>query len=464
MSTALELWRAVERWNPLQKRAADGTWGDGAGRLLGDQGVVYMGRNDDGGFNLGIGSVAFRGRGNVDEDDDSGDVFGHTAQLSPAAARELHARLTAAAAEGKRRQAAADAQWDEHGTVPDSSGDFVIASGYVSGDGADVHYSVELDDYDVGVQTYLAAIPHTSDATLEDLWGAEQAAVFDPKETARLLGRLGGMVGTVESVALNLWRALEARHNLRGPDGRFISAGGGGGSSGRPSLADAVRGTAAGGPKRQRDGKGGMSVADAVRAAARDSDSTGRPTQRTPGQQRPDGARRTQAEVEQTLAEQGVPASMRAGIAERIVAEDEARSKPQPKGGSSRLSEMDDRDLEQWLDTYGTDHPRSKAIMRELEKRRAAKAGLPAPPRAARASRGPVDAAGVAAKLGTATSLDEARAHLAGLSKQQLFQVAMQAGVVIGASDTKPRAIERLVNATAGRRLDAAAIDRMARR
>jgi hypothetical protein len=225
-----------------------------------------------------------------------------------------------------------------------------------------------------------------------------------------------------------------------------------------------VRGTAAGGPKRQRDGKGGMSVADAVRAAARDSDSTGRPTQRTPGQQRPDGARRTQAEVEQTLAEQGVPASMRAEIATRIVAEDEARSKPQPKGGSSRLSEMDDRDLEQWLDMYGTDHPRSKAIMRELEKRRAAKAGLPPPPRAARASRAPVDAADISAKLGTANSREEARELLAGLTKPQLFQVAMQAGVVIGASDTKGRAIERLVNATAGRRLDSAAIDRMARR
>jgi hypothetical protein len=79
------------------------------------------------------------------------------------------------------------------------------------------------------------------------------------------------------SVALELWRALEARHNLRGPDGRFIKAGGGG--SDRPSLADVIRGTAAGGPKRQRDNKGGMTIADAVRNAAQMSDTTGRPTQ-----------------------------------------------------------------------------------------------------------------------------------------------------------------------------------------
>lgn len=117
------------------------------------------------------------------------------------------------------------------------------------------------------------------------------------------------------SAALDLWRALEARHNLRGPDGRFIKGPGGG--SDRPSLADVIRGTAALGPKRQRGDKGGMSVADAVRSAARRSDTTGRPTQRTPEEHRAHGAHDVADEVDRALAEAGVPEDVRRQVADR---------------------------------------------------------------------------------------------------------------------------------------------------
>lgn len=420
MSVAVEAWRAVERWNPLQQRAADGTWGDDAGRLLGDQGVAYMGRNDDGGFNLGIGSAAFRGRGREDDSNDSGDVFGHTAQLSPAAVQDLHARLSAATADGQRRNAYLDEHWDEI-AVGDSHE--IVASGYISGDGADVHYSVEVDDPSVGVETYLAVIPHSSDATLEDLAGAEQAAVFDPVEMRRFLARLGSLAGTTESEALALWRALEARHNLRGPDGRFIKDPGG---SDRPSLADVIRGTAAGGPKRQRGDKGGMSVADAVRSAARRSDSTGRPTQRTPEQHRAEGGHAVADEVDRALAEAGVPDDVRRQVAARARAVADSNGKTPSKSSTSRPAAKPSR-------------PRAAALDGDRLK-------------------------AISGQLAAATSRDEARRHLAGLTASQLRQVAGDGGVSVGSGDTKARLLDRITNDLVGRRLDSAAIDRMTRR
>lgn len=99
------------------------------------------------------------------------------------------------------------------------------------------------------------------------------------------LWRAAERYGSPRQSALSLWRALEAwdpkakRYRIdKGLPGagRFMPGPGGGTS--RPSLADVIRGTAAGGPKRQRADRGGMSIADAVRAAAQLSDTTGRPT------------------------------------------------------------------------------------------------------------------------------------------------------------------------------------------
>jgi hypothetical protein len=403
--------RHVERWNPLQPRAADGTWGVGAGRFHGDAGTIHIDRTEDGGVDLGIGPAGLDA--GEDEDEDGG----ATARLSAAGVRQLHERLTAAAAAGRRRQATVDAHWEQHGTGPADAEDYVIASGFVPGDGADVHYSVELYDPDIGVQTFLGAIPHTSDETLDDLVGSDRAALFEPAEVRKLLGRLATVAGTTESVALDLWRALEARHNLRGPDGRFVSAGG----SSRPSLADVVRGTAAGGPKRRRADEGGMSVADAVRAAARQSDSTGRPTQRTPAEHRAEGAHAVADEVDRALAEAGVPDDIRQQVA--------ARARAVADGNGPRKRE------------------------------RAKPAAKRAPAR--------MDAdrlAGIAGQLDAAASRDEARQHLAGLTAAQLRQLADAAQVAVGAGDTKARLQDRLVDSIVGRRLDAAAIDRMTRR
>lgn len=120
------------------------------------------------------------------------------------------------------------------------------------------------------------------------------------------------------SVALELWRILEAwdaaRHP-RGPGGRFIKVLGA--ASSRPSLGDVVHGTAALGPKRQRRGGAGLTVADAVRDAARLSDSTGRPTSRPVAEHRAHGAHDVADEVERALADAGVSEDVRRMVAGR---------------------------------------------------------------------------------------------------------------------------------------------------
>lgn len=144
------------------------------------------------------------------------------------------------------------------------------------------------------------------------------------------------------SVALELWRALEAWDSkakrwridkgLPGA-GRFMPSPGGGspgdGHSDRPSLADAVRGTAALGPKRQRHERGGMSVADAVRAAARQSDTTGRPTARPVAEHRAHGAHDVADEVDRALADVGAPEDVRQVVAGRSRARAESHG-PRP--------------------------------------------------------------------------------------------------------------------------------------
>lgn len=327
--------------------------------------------------------------------------------------------------------------------------------------------------------------------------------------------------------ALELWRALEARHNLRGPDGRFIPGPGGGGGSDRPSLADVIRGTAALGPKRQRVDKG-MSVADAVRSAARRSDSTGRPTQRTPEQHRAEGAHAVADEVDRALADAGVPEDVRRMVAQRARDAADAQGPPKRKptraaaasspaapttnpahetavrDAVARLSGGRDEwvglaDLRAELGSMSRDEQdtvlRQLAItpgvqveeetnqkgLRPVDRDAAVHIGgrdqhvikigpapAPAPdrPRAPRAPRtfDRAAAATVASKLETASSMDDGHAALAGLTVPQLRQVAEMLGVATGSGDTKARARDRIVDSVVGRRLDSAAIDRMTRR
>jgi hypothetical protein len=351
------------------------------------------------------------------------------------------------------------------------------------------------------------------------------------------------------SLAVELWRALEAwdaAKHPRGPGGRFIKAGGGGGGSGRPSLADAIRGTAANGPKRQRGDKSGMTVGDAVRAAAKRSDSTGTPTQRTPAEHRAQGAHDVADAVDRALAEQGVPEVQRRAISEAARAAanahgertprgrtappkptapapsdaDVARAKVEaaktdvrravdelaPNGGSVRLSAVRNklgerhnrRDVDTALDEMFLDDgvvigPESnQKTLTQADRDAAVRIGgqdqhqiqirprtnaapspAPAPNssaptpagkprRGARLDGGQL--ADLEGRLSSATSMDQAREHLAGLTVPQLRQVAEHAGVSLGSGDTKARALDRIVNSVVGRRLDSAAIGRMVNR
>lgn len=372
------------------------------------------------------------------------------------------------------------------------------------------------------------------------------------------------------SVALELWRALEAwdaaRHP-RGPNGRFIKLGGSGGD--RPSLADAVRGTAAAGPKRQRAGKGGMSVADAVRDAARRSDSTGRPQQRSQGEHRAHGAHDVADEVERALADAGVSEDVRRMVAGRArAAADSHGARPDslqaPSKPSAKVAAAGDEQARraaakadiraavarletgpgEWVgiadvrDELGTGHSRADVdealrslldepgvriipvantkALKPRDHEAAVRIGgednhailidrsqapQPAPP-APNVSRGGVDLSKVrgaprvskpAAKrapakkaAGGGDSLDEARAAtaaarreladalmnapsrsaardaLSGLNVRELRALAGDMGASVGAKDTKAKLIDRLADIP-GRRLDSAAIDRMAR-
>lgn len=175
------------------------------------------------------------------------------------------------------------------------------------------------------------------------------------------------------SLALELWRALEAwdpdRHP-RGPGGRFIKLGGGGGSS-RPSLADAVKGTAASGPKRQR-GEGGMSVADAVRHAARTSDTTGRPTQRSTAEHRAHGAHSVADEVDRALVDTGAPEDVRHAVSgrARLVANSHG---PRPTAADKKMARLTDEQLGHGLEMHGTDSPTGRNVVAEMARRELAR-------------------------------------------------------------------------------------------
>jgi hypothetical protein len=71
----------------------------------------------------------------------------------------------------------------------------IFAEGVVPGQWADVHYRVDLDDYDTGVQVALGAVPHGSDRDLSDLSGYEQSATLDPGEAKKVVHLLDRHLG-----------------------------------------------------------------------------------------------------------------------------------------------------------------------------------------------------------------------------------------------------------------------------
>ncbi len=96
-----------------------------------------------------------------------------------------------------------DARWDEATAKVEAleartvEFDYtVFAEGVVPGQWADVHYRVDLDDYDIGVQVALGAVPHGSERDLSDLCGDAQAAILTPAETKALLRQVDRHLAT----------------------------------------------------------------------------------------------------------------------------------------------------------------------------------------------------------------------------------------------------------------------------
>jgi hypothetical protein len=241
------------------------------------------------------------------------------------------------------------------------------------------------------------------------------------------------------SIAVELWRALEAWEpgkHPRGPGGLFVKGAGGG--ERKPSLADAVKGTADAGPKRQRSGKGGMSVGDAVRKAARTSDKTGSPTRRTDAEHRAHGAHDVADEVDRALDEIDAPSWVRKGLAARTRARADSHgprpdSLPAPPKAAPKV----------------TPPAEPKSAPAAVAKPRRTGAALPAD-----------RVEGVAGKLKAAKSRTEAHEALAGLTVPQLRQVAEHHGLKPGSKATKAKIADVIVDGTAGRRLDSTAISR----
>jgi hypothetical protein len=308
------------------------------------------------------------------------------------------------------------------------------------------------------------------------------------------------------SLAVEIWRALEAWNpdlHPRGPMGRFVSRGGGGGGKGKAgdSLADAVQGTAAAGPKRPMAGRS-MSVADAVRKAARTSDRTGRPTQRSDGEHRAHGAHDVADEVEQALAEAGVPEHVRAAVAARTRARadthgprpDSLPHRPVPapasldSGHGRTLSGMallsDDPAIRAAGMTHYEDTARRKtALPTPVEEPDLPDDdGTPSIPRsqsvdmnpwatiadqrqaddplaAARTARNDAMQA-LAGELRKATSRADARAALTALKVSELRKLADHLKVYPGSKATKAKILDAIVDNTTGRRLDSKALGR----
>lgn len=153
---------------------------------------------------------------------------GYTAKLDQSTADKLRAELTAGLAAGAQAQATLDAYYDEVERLEaiqeslkymgrkwtdeedalwdetaaalkelranEPNRDYqIFVEGSVPGEWADIHYRVELDDPTVGVQTYIAAVPHGGG--LDELTANEQRGIFDTTEMRKILKLLNPTPG-----------------------------------------------------------------------------------------------------------------------------------------------------------------------------------------------------------------------------------------------------------------------------
>jgi hypothetical protein len=268
-------------------------------------------------------------------------------------------------------------------------------------------------------------------------WAGVNAGVHESRD---------GTVPAV-SVAVELWRALEAWDPGKHPripkgqpgGGKFLSGGGG-----KKSLADVVKDTAKQGPKRQRTDKGGMSLAAAVRTAARTSDATGRPTRRTDAEHRAHGAHDVADEVERALVEAGAPDWVRTVVQQRARGRAETHG-PRPDSLPS-APKVKPKDESTPVPALSKPAPPAGPVKAAAKPRRTGVA-LPAD-----------RVSDVAAQLKAARSRDEAHAALDGLTVPQLRQIAEHHDIKPGSKATKAKVADAIVDNTAGRRLDSAAI------
>jgi hypothetical protein len=219
---------SVSGWNathPTHPKGTDGKWadtpGEGSGvldrlklagridldpgeRLLGSDKVTgvegsaqlaWTGKGDVKSLRLGLGGREFGEPG-----DDAGpwnggpdgsadpNASGYTARLDAPAVSRLGAVLDDAFAAGARKQREVDAAYAAGGTPErPAEGYWTFAEGSIPGEWADVHYLVQLDDPDIGVETYLGAVPHGTGLDFDDMTGNEQAVRLDPPAAAKLV-------------------------------------------------------------------------------------------------------------------------------------------------------------------------------------------------------------------------------------------------------------------------------------
>lgn len=248
-------------------------------------------------------------------------------------------------------------------------------------------------------------------------------------------------------------RIWSAAAHPRGPNGRFIKGGGGNSAStSRPSLAEAVRGTAAGGPKRQR--------ADRLASPANSSAPTPRSSPR-PG---------SAAAMFAAGAGKGRihAATSRPPATPARAATTAPNARPKP---SKKLGGLTDQQLTNGMQMHGNQSTTGRAIQVEAQRRKvdAAKA-VPNPP-ASKAP--PLTRPGKVLDVQRVTDIGdrltgladrgEARNYLAGLrlTVPQLRQLAAHLGATVGSKYTQAQLLDRLVEIP-GRRADSNAIRRMA--
>jgi hypothetical protein len=235
-------------------------------------------------------------------------------------------------------------------------------------------------------------------------------------------------------------KAWDAAKHPRGPNGRFIKGGGGSQSS---SLAEAVLGTAASGPKRQR-------------SSARDLMGGG-PSRKPASGHMMDRHNTTEQQYVthfNNVTDEQLHASARnSGV----------RTEGRPREAIVRdLAAVRAREDRQALEVNAQANAAKAENSQRLTAGSAPAARTPAAkPRTARSAFDSARAAGVDRQLASATSRADAERALSGLSMAQLRAVASSHGVTLRSKTTKANAITAIVASVVGRRLDSNALSRL---